>query len=234
MRALRALGALSYDPGRVALETFFFLCSIETVITRLLLVRSVRKECGRRGLEVPIRMTAVRKIFFSSVPFKPLYLGSYWTDLEVKMWAWRAPRTLFNDPVPVALGDIVSEKKFRVRRALSNDPGRVTLGAIVSDKKIRARRALSNDSCPVLLGAIVSEKKIRARRALSNVSRPVAVGIIVSEKKIVKEKLFFPLCPLNRYNSAAIGPMWTKKIWSLRARGALSNDSGPVLLGAIV
>ncbi|KAL2745503.1 hypothetical protein V1477_006358 [Vespula maculifrons] len=54
----------------------------------------------------------------------------------------------------------------------------------------------------------------RARRVLSNDHGPVLLGTIVSEKKIVKEKFFFPLFPLNRYNSAPIGPIYTQKIWA--------------------
>ncbi|KAL2745450.1 hypothetical protein V1477_006305 [Vespula maculifrons] len=54
-------------------------------------------------------------------------------------------------------------------------------------------------------------KTLRARRALSNDPGPVLLGAIVSEKKIVKEKCFFPLFFLNRYNSATIGTIWRKK-----------------------
>ncbi|KAL2745403.1 LOW QUALITY PROTEIN: hypothetical protein V1477_006258 [Vespula maculifrons] len=57
-------------------------------------------------------------------------------------------------------------------------------------------------------------KKYGTRRALSNDPGAVAVCAIVSEKKIVKEKFFFPLFPLNRYNSASIGVIWMKKIWA--------------------
>ncbi|KAL2745548.1 hypothetical protein V1477_006408 [Vespula maculifrons] len=105
-----------------------------------------------------------------------------------------------------------------------------------------------NDPGLFLVGAIVSEKKIRERRALSSDPRSVLLGAIVSEKKILKEKCFFPLVPLNRDNSAPIGPIctqkiwssapigpiWTKKIWAQRARGVLSNDQGSDLLGTIV
>ncbi|KAL2745585.1 LOW QUALITY PROTEIN: hypothetical protein V1477_006440 [Vespula maculifrons] len=101
-----------------------------------------------------------------------------------------------------------------------------------SDLAQGARGTLSSDSGPVLDGAAVSEKKIRARRGLSNDPGPVLLGAIVSEKKIVKEKCFFPLFHLNRYKSAPIGPIWTKKIWA--ARRGLPNDPSPVLLGAIV
>ncbi|KAL2746133.1 hypothetical protein V1477_004503 [Vespula maculifrons] len=72
-----------------------------------------------------------------------------------------------------------------------------------------------------------------ARRALSNDPGPVLLGALVSEKKIVKEKCFSPLFPLNRYNRARIGAIWTRKIWAYRARRALSNEPGSVLLAAI-
>ncbi|KAL2745477.1 hypothetical protein V1477_006332 [Vespula maculifrons] len=70
---------------------------------------------------------------------------------------------------------------------------------------------------------------------------PVLLGTIVSEKKIVKEKFFFSLFPLNRYNSAPIGPIFGS-YWSdlyaenMGVEGATSplNDPGLVLLGAIV
>ncbi|KAL2745501.1 hypothetical protein V1477_006356 [Vespula maculifrons] len=85
-----------------------------------------------------------------------------------------------------------------------------------------------NDPGLVLLGAI------RTPRTLSNDPGPVLLGAIVSEKKIVKKKCFFPLFSLNCYSSAPIGPIWTKKMWSQRARRVLSNDQGSVLVGAIV
>ncbi|KAL2745564.1 LOW QUALITY PROTEIN: hypothetical protein V1477_006432 [Vespula maculifrons] len=66
---------------------------------------------------------------------------------------------------------------------------------------------------PLLLGSYwfdLDEKNMgRARRALSNDPGLVLLGAIVPEKKIVKEKFFFPLFPLNRYNSAPIGPICT-------------------------
>ncbi|KAL2745532.1 hypothetical protein V1477_006401 [Vespula maculifrons] len=74
------------------------------------------------------------------------------------------------------------------------------------------------NSAPI--GPISTQKIWETRRALSNNSGAVLLGAIVSEKKILKEKCFFPLFPLDRYNS-----------W---ARRALSTDPGPVLVGAIV
>ncbi|KAL2745557.1 hypothetical protein V1477_006412 [Vespula maculifrons] len=53
-------------------------------------------------------------------------------------------------------------------------------------------------------------------------------------EKNFKKKIFFPLFSLNCYSSATIGPIWTKNIWAQRALRELSNDPGPVLLGAIV
>ncbi|KAL2751610.1 LOW QUALITY PROTEIN: hypothetical protein V1477_000086 [Vespula maculifrons] len=217
--ACRARRALSNDPGPVFLDA-------------IVSEKKIVKE----------------KILSSFVPFKPLYLGSYWSDLDKKNMGV-ARRALSNDPGPVFLGAIVSEKKIVKEKILSSfvpfEP--LYLGSYSSDldKKNMARRALSNDPGPVFLGAIVSEKKIvkqkifssfvpfkPARRALSNHPGPVFLGAIVSEKKI--KKFCLPLIPLNRYNSAPIGQILIKKIWACRARRALSNDPGPVFLGAIV
>ncbi|KAL2745409.1 LOW QUALITY PROTEIN: hypothetical protein V1477_006264 [Vespula maculifrons] len=179
----------------------------------------------------------------------------------------RARRALSKDPGPVLLGAIVSEKKILKEKCFFplsplNRNNSAPIGPICMQKiwASRARRALSSDPGPVLVGVTVSEKKIvkgkcffplfslnrynsatigpistkkilawRARRAISRYPGPVLVRAIVSEKKIVKEKCFFPLFPLNCYNSAPICPIWTKKIWA-----ALSNDPSLVLLGAIV
>ncbi|KAL2745445.1 LOW QUALITY PROTEIN: hypothetical protein V1477_006300 [Vespula maculifrons] len=123
----------------------------------------------------------------------------------------------------------------RARRALSNNPGRVLLPAIVPEKKIVKEKFFfplfslnSYNSAPI--GPICTQKYGRsgrdkpfpttpvrfsysARRALSNNPGLVLVRALVSEKKIVKEKCFFPLFPLNCYNSAPVGPIWTGKIW---------------------
>ncbi|KAL2745543.1 hypothetical protein V1477_006398 [Vespula maculifrons] len=48
-----------------------------------------------------------------------------------------------------------------------------------------------------------------------------------SGEKNCKRKIFFPLFPLNRYNSAPIGPIFT-------TRRALSRYPAPVLVRAIV
>ncbi|KAL2726369.1 hypothetical protein V1477_017796 [Vespula maculifrons] len=71
------------------------------------------------------------------------------------------------------------------------------------------------------------------RRSHCNDPGLVFLGAIVSEKKIVK-KNFFPLFPLNHYNSAPICQILIKKIWACRARRALSNGSGPAFQGAIL
>ncbi|KAL2726349.1 hypothetical protein V1477_017776 [Vespula maculifrons] len=59
----------------------------------------------------------------------------------------------------------------------------------------------------VTIGQILMRKirACRARRALSNDPGPVFLDAILSEKKIVKEQFYFPLLPINRYNSAPIG-----------------------------
>ncbi|KAL2726364.1 LOW QUALITY PROTEIN: hypothetical protein V1477_017791 [Vespula maculifrons] len=43
----------------------------------------------------------------------------------------------------------------------------------------------------------------------------VFLGATLSEKKIVKEKFFFPLFPLNSYNSAPVGQISIKKYGSV-------------------
>ncbi|KAL2745451.1 hypothetical protein V1477_006306 [Vespula maculifrons] len=122
-------------------------------------------------------------------------------------------------------------KTLRARRALSNDPGPVLLGAIVSEKKIVKEKCFFplfflNRYNSATIGTIWRKKygrrgrdepfpvPRRALRGLSNDPGPVLQGAAVSEKKIVKEKCFFPLFPLNRYNSAPISPICTKKIWA--------------------
>ncbi|KAF7409538.1 hypothetical protein HZH68_003919 [Vespula germanica] len=168
-------------------------------------------------------------------------IGQIWPK---KIWAYRAPRDLSNGSGAVPLDVIVSEKKL-AQRDLSNGLGPVTLGDL--DKKIWAYRAhggLSNGPGRVPVGAIVSEKKIgqmstkkiwaySAQRALSNGPGPVSLCSIVSEKKIVKEKFFFPLFYINRYISAPIGQIWTKKIWAYRAQRALLSGPRPVPLDQI-
>ncbi|KAL2745430.1 hypothetical protein V1477_006285 [Vespula maculifrons] len=100
------------------------------------------------------------------------------------------------------------------RRALSNDPGPVLLVItrllLVRSGRKKYGRRLRDESFPM---TPVRFSK-RARRALSNDPGLVLVRALVSEKKIVKEKCFFPLFPLNRYNSAPISPICTKKIWA--------------------
>ncbi|KAL2745238.1 LOW QUALITY PROTEIN: hypothetical protein V1477_006655 [Vespula maculifrons] len=163
-------------------EEFFFLCSNYAVITRLLLDQSGRKNVGR------------------------------------------VPGALSNIPGAVALGAIVSEKKIVKEKFFfalfrSNRYNSVTVGTIWTKKicEQRVRRALSNGPGPVALGATFSEKKIvkeefffRAPRTLLNDPGSVALDAIVTEKKLLK-KIFF-LFPLNRYHTAPICPIWTKRI----------------------
>ncbi|KAL2726358.1 LOW QUALITY PROTEIN: hypothetical protein V1477_017785 [Vespula maculifrons] len=193
-------------------------------------------------------------------------------DLDKRIWARRARRALSNDAAPVFLGATLSENKIvkekfffplfplnrynsapigqilikkiwtcRARRAPSSDPGSAFVGAIVSEKKIVTEKFFfplsplnSYNSVPI--GHILIKKILacRARRAHSNDAAPVFLGATLSENKIVKEKFFFPLFPLNRYNSAPIGQILIKKIWTCRARRAPSSDPGSAFVGAIV
>ncbi|KAF7409541.1 hypothetical protein HZH68_003922 [Vespula germanica] len=149
-------------------------------------------------------------------------VGHIWTK---KIWAYRAQRVLSNGPGPVPLGQIWPKKiwAYRGQRGLSNGPGPVPLGAIVSDKKIVKVRS--------------GRQKIQAQMeqgGLSNGAGPVPLGAIVSEKKIDKVKFFFPLFYINRYISAPMGQIWTKKIWAYREQRAVSNGPGRVPLSAMV
>ncbi|KAL2745549.1 hypothetical protein V1477_006404 [Vespula maculifrons] len=157
----------------------------------------------------------------------------------VLLGAIRARRALLNGPGPVLLGAIVSEKKILKEKCFFplvplNRYNSAHIGpicAIVSEKKIVKENvfflcSLYTVLTRLLLVQFVRKKygrrgcdgpfplTLRTRRALSNDPRSVLLGAIVSEKKIVKEKCFFPLFPLNRYNSAPIGSIWTKKIWA--------------------
>ncbi|KAL2745434.1 LOW QUALITY PROTEIN: hypothetical protein V1477_006289 [Vespula maculifrons] len=130
------------------------------------------------------------------------------------------------------IGPICTQKIWAqwARQALSNDPGPVLVRALVSEKKIVKEKCFfplfplnCYNSAPI--GPIWTRKIWAALRELTNDPGRVLVRALVSEKKIVKEKCFFPLFPLNCYNSAPIGPIWTRKIWA---------DLCPVLIGAIV
>ncbi|KAL2745243.1 LOW QUALITY PROTEIN: hypothetical protein V1477_006660 [Vespula maculifrons] len=222
----RARRALSNDPGAV------FLCAI-------------------------VSEKKIKKFLFPLFPLNRYNSAPIGQIFIKKICACRARRALSNDPSPVFLGAIVSEKKIkkflfplfplnrynsapigpilikkiwacRARRALSNDPGAVFLCAIVSEKKIKKFLfplfPLNRyNSAPI--GQIFIKKiwACRARRALSNDPSPVFLGAIVSEKKLLKDNFFFPLFPLNRYNSAPVGQILIKKIWACRERRARSS-----------
>ncbi|KAL2726351.1 LOW QUALITY PROTEIN: hypothetical protein V1477_017778 [Vespula maculifrons] len=194
------------------------------------------------------------KFYFPLFPINRYNSAPIVQILIKKIWACMTQGALSNDSGPAFPGAILSEKKIvkgkfffplfplnrynsapvgqilikkiwarRARRALSNNPGRVFLGATLSEKKI--------NSAPI--GQILIRKiwPCRPRRSLSSDPGPV---FLVSEKKIVTEKFFFPLFPLNRYNSAPVGQIFIEKIWACSARRALSNDPGPVFLDAIL
>ncbi|KAL2745427.1 LOW QUALITY PROTEIN: hypothetical protein V1477_006282 [Vespula maculifrons] len=160
---------------------------------------------------------------YNSAPIGPIWKKNY---------MGRARRALSNNPGRVLLPSIVPEKKivkeiFFFPLFSLNSYNSAPIGPICTQKIWAqwARQALSNDPGPVLVRALVSEKKIRALRELTNDPGRVLVRALVSEKKIVKEKCFFPLFPLNCYNSAPIGPIWTRKMWAY---------PGSVLVRAIV
>ncbi|KAL2726329.1 hypothetical protein V1477_017756 [Vespula maculifrons] len=120
-----------------------------------------------------------------------------------KIWACRARRALSNGPVGFPRCYTVGEKNWR------EEPFPTT--------PVRFFLVLYYNSVPI--GQILM-KKIWAccrRRALSNECGPALPGAILSEKKIVKGKFFFPLFPLNRYNTAPVGQILIKKIWACSA-----------------
>ncbi|KAL2745567.1 LOW QUALITY PROTEIN: hypothetical protein V1477_006438 [Vespula maculifrons] len=148
----------------------------------------------------------------------------------------RARRVLSNDQGPVLLGAIVSEKKIvkEKSRLLSVRSRQKKCGRRGRDESFPMTPARFSYKCffPLFplnrynsapIGSICTQKYVRrgrdepfpmikrTRRALSNDPRSALLGAIFSEKKIVKEKCFFPLFPLNRYNSAPIGSICTQK-----------------------
>ncbi|KAL2745410.1 LOW QUALITY PROTEIN: hypothetical protein V1477_006265 [Vespula maculifrons] len=151
----------------------------------------------------------------------------------------RALRGLSSDSGPFAVCAIVSEKKIVKEKCFFpmfslNRYKSAPIGPIWTKKYERRGRDepfpmtqkrivkgkcffpifLSNRYNSAPIGPIWTKKiwASRALRALSSDPGPVLLGAIVSEGKIVKGKFFFPMCFLNRYNSAPIGPIWTKKI----------------------
>ncbi|KAL2726372.1 hypothetical protein V1477_017799 [Vespula maculifrons] len=145
-------------------------------------------------------------------------------------------RSLANDPSPVFLDAILSEKKivkekFFIPLFLIHRYNSAPIGQILIKKYGRVGREEPLALTPV---------RLLARRALSSDPGPAFVGAIVSEKKIVKEKFFYPLFSLNRYNSAPVGQILIKqydpdkRIWACRPRRSLANDPSPVFLDAIL
>ncbi|KAL2745404.1 LOW QUALITY PROTEIN: hypothetical protein V1477_006259 [Vespula maculifrons] len=181
--------------------------------------RSLSNNPGRVLLPVivPEKKIVKEKFFF------PLFSLNRYNSAPI------GPISLSNDPGPVLEGAAVSEKNIVKEKFYPsfhlNRYNSAPIGSIWTKKICAALRELTNDPGSVLLGAIVSEKKIWARRSLSKDPGPVLLGAIDSDKKILKEKCFFPLFPLNCYNSAPIGPICTQKIWA---------DPGTGLEGAVV
>ncbi|KAL2726356.1 LOW QUALITY PROTEIN: hypothetical protein V1477_017783 [Vespula maculifrons] len=186
------------------------------------------------------RKKLLKKVFFPLFPLNRYNSAPIGHILIRKIWACRPRRSLSNDPGTVLLDLDKRIWARRARRALSNDPGPVFLGATLSENKIVKEKFFfplfplnRYNSAPIGQISIGKICACNPRRLLSNDPGPVFLGAIVSEKKIVKRKFFFPLSPLNSYNSVPIGHLLIKKIWACTARRALSSDPGPVFLGAI-
>ncbi|KAL2726378.1 LOW QUALITY PROTEIN: hypothetical protein V1477_017805 [Vespula maculifrons] len=167
----------------------------------------------------------------------PVALGGTRSETKIiwtkKIWPYRGRRNLSMDPGPVSLAALVSVQKKYGRMGRDEQ-----LPMINPVRMLRIFFPLFTlnryNSAPI---GQISPKKIgscRTRRAPSNEPCPVPLGAIVSAKKNFKVKIFFPLFPLNRYNSAPISRIWMQKICSIRARRALSYVPGLVVLDAIV
>ncbi|KAF7409544.1 hypothetical protein HZH68_003925 [Vespula germanica] len=103
----------------------------------------------------------------------------------------------------------------------------------------RAQRDFSSGTGPAVKSTIVSilTRKTwahREQRDLSNNPATVPLGARVSEKKIVKMKFFFPLFYINRYITAPVGQIWTKKILGFRAHRDIPNGTGPAPISTMV
>ncbi|KAL2745559.1 hypothetical protein V1477_006414 [Vespula maculifrons] len=186
--------------------------------SRLLLVRSRQKKCGRRGRDESFPMIK------------------------------RKQRALSNDSGPVLLGTIVSDKKILKEQCFLplfhlNCYNSAPIGPICTQKiwasapigpiwtkniwAQRARGVLSNDQGSVLLVPFehlylgsywfhLDEKNMVVEGASSPFHGPRSGSprCYSSGEKNCKRKIFFSLFPLNRYNSAPIGPFCTQKIWA--------------------
>ncbi|KAL2745397.1 LOW QUALITY PROTEIN: hypothetical protein V1477_006252 [Vespula maculifrons] len=147
---------------------------------------------------------------------------------------WRERRTLSNDPGPVAVGVIISEKKnvqekfflplFSLNRYIA-----APIGPIRTEKMGRAQRVLSNEPIPVFLCAIVRRKKFKKKNFFFLCSvYPLYLSTYWSdldEENMGVEGATSPIQRLRsgcswcysfgeknyRYNSAPIGPIWMKK-----------------------
>ncbi|KAL2745519.1 hypothetical protein V1477_006374 [Vespula maculifrons] len=71
------LGAIISEK-KIVKKNVFFLCSLYTVLTRLLLVRSVRKKYGRRGCDGPFPLTLFPLNSYNSAPIGPICTQKIW------------------------------------------------------------------------------------------------------------------------------------------------------------
>ncbi|KAL2726366.1 LOW QUALITY PROTEIN: hypothetical protein V1477_017793 [Vespula maculifrons] len=139
-----------------------------------------------------------------------VFLGATLSEKKIVKEKFFFPLFSLNRYSTAPVGQILIKKYGSVVR---EDPFPMTpvfLGAIVSEKKIVKEKFFfpfshlnRYNSVP-----IDPDKRIwacRPRRSLANDLSPVFLYAILSEKKIVKEKFFFPLFPINRYNSAPSG-----------------------------
>ncbi|KAL2726355.1 LOW QUALITY PROTEIN: hypothetical protein V1477_017782 [Vespula maculifrons] len=149
-----------------------------------------------------------------------VFLGATLSEKKIVKKKFFFPLIPLNRYHSAPIGQILIRKIWpcRPRRSLSNDPGPAFVGAIVLEKKIVTEKFFFplfplNSYYSVPIGQIFIKKygPVGREELLPGAKSPfqwpgmVFLGAIVSENKIVKEKFFFPLFHLNRYNSAPIG-----------------------------
>ncbi|KAL2745419.1 LOW QUALITY PROTEIN: hypothetical protein V1477_006274 [Vespula maculifrons] len=230
------LGAIDSDKKIVKEKCFFPLfplncyksAPIDPIWTKKILAMRARRTISRYPGPVLVRaIVSEKKIVKEKCSF-PLFPLKYHNSAPIgtictqKIWAKIFfPLFHLNRYNSAPIGPICTQKIRAqwARQALSNDPGPVLVRALVSEKKIVKEKCFfplfplnCYNSAPI--GPIWTRKIWAALRELTNDPGRVLVRALVSEKKIVKEKCFFPLFPLNCYNSAPIGPIWTRKIWA--------------------
>ncbi|KAL2726350.1 LOW QUALITY PROTEIN: hypothetical protein V1477_017777 [Vespula maculifrons] len=216
--------------------------------------RALSNELGPVFLEAILSEKKIvkEKFFFHLFPSNRYNSAPVGQIFIEKIWACSARRALSNDPGPVFLDAILSEKKIVIEQFYLPllpinrfNSGRIG-HAILSEKKIVKEKFLfhlfpSNryNSAPIIQILIKKIWACSARRSLSNGpvgynSAPICQILIKKHGRVGRE-VPFPETPVRLfYNSVTIGQILMRKIRACRARRALSNDPSPIFLDAIL